>query len=67
MTLLAQVLELSHLQAMSLFALFTSLVFTFLSKRSWRERGKYFLWCFFLFLLVGVGLGWLMYPFPLSR
>lgn len=64
MALLSQVLELTHFQAMTLFALFTSLVFTFLTKKSWRERAKYFLWTFLLFMLVGVGLGWLMYPFP---
>lgn len=64
MPLLAQVVELSHLQAMTLFAFFTSLVFAFLSKKTRREQAKYFLWTFFLFLLVGVGLGWVMYPFP---
>lgn len=62
--LLAQALVLTHIQAMTLFAFFTSLVFAFLSKPTPRERAKYFLWSFFLFLLVGVGLGWLMYPFP---
>ncbi|MBI2956263.1 MAG: hypothetical protein HYY26_03005 [Acidobacteria bacterium] len=55
---------LTHFQAMFLFAFFTSLVFAFLSKRGRGERAKYFLWTFLLFLLVGVGLGWLMYPFP---
>lgn len=64
MPLLAQVVELTHFQAMALFAFFTSVVFTFLSKKGWRDRGKYFAWTFFLFLLVGVGLGWVMYPFP---
>ena len=49
---------------MTLFAFFTSLVFTFLSKKTRGEQAKYFLWTFFLFLLVGIGLGWLMYPFP---
>lgn len=58
------VLDLSHFQSMTLFAFFTSLVFTFLTKQEWRERAKYFLWTFFLFMAVGVGLGWLMYPFP---
>lgn len=57
-------LELSHFQAMAVFALFTSLVFAFLNKKTGRERAKNFLWIFLLFLLVGVGLGWLMYPFP---
>lgn len=64
MLLLTAVLELSHLQAMTLFAFFTSLVFSFLSKQGWRARLQYFLWTFLLFMLVGLGLGWLMYPFP---
>lgn len=57
-------IELTHLQAMAIFAFFTSLVFSFITKYGWKERAKYFLWCFFLFMAVGVGLGWLMYPFP---
>ncbi len=64
MLALTTLLELTHFQAMTLFALFTSLVFTFLSKSTSRERLKYFLWTFLLFLMVGFGLGWLMYPFP---
>jgi len=59
-----QLLVLNHFEAMTLFAFFTSLVFAFLSKRGWRDRAKSFLWTFLLFLLAGVGLGWLMYPFP---
>lgn len=64
MPLLAQALELSHFQAMTLFSLFTALVFAFLTKQGGRERARYFLWTFFLFMVVGLGLGWLMYPFP---
>lgn len=64
MALLVQVLELSHFQAMTLFAFFTSVVFAFLSKNAWRERTRYFLYSFFLFMVVGMGLGWLMFPFP---
>jgi len=61
---LAQLLELSHFQALTLFSFFTSLVFAFLTKQSRRERARYFLWTFSLFMIVGLGLGWLMYPFP---
>ena len=64
MLLVAAMLELTHFQAMTLFSFFTSLVFAFLTKAESRERAKYFLWSFALFMLVGLGLGWLMYPFP---
>lgn len=58
------VIQLSHFASMTIFAFFTSIVFTFLTKNGWRERARYFLWTFFLFMVVGLGLGWLMYPFP---
>lgn len=63
MRLLGQPLILSHLQALTLFAFFTSLVFAVLSRRTWRERGKEFLWTFMLFVVIGVALGWFMYIF----
>jgi hypothetical protein len=56
-------LKLSHLQAMLLFALVISIAFGFLGKRQPVERLKYILWTLFLFLLIGVGVGWAMYPF----
>ena len=62
--LLADTLVLTHLQAMALFAFFTSLVFAFLNKKRLGERGKYFLWSLLAFLLIAIGLGWLMFPFP---
>ena len=55
--------KLSHLQAMLLFAVVISIAFGFLSRRQPLERVKYILWSLFLFLLVGVGIGWAMYPF----
>ena len=55
--------SLSHLQAMLLFALLISIAFGFLSRRKPVERVKYIVWSFFLFLLIGVGIGWAMYPF----
>ncbi|HSC77647.1 MAG TPA: hypothetical protein VLB32_03705 [Candidatus Acidoferrales bacterium] len=57
-------IQLSHLQSMTLFAFFVSLVFTFLTKYGWKDRAKYFFVSFLTFLAVGIGLGWLMYPFP---
>jgi len=55
--------KLSHLQAMLLFAVVISIAFGFLSRRKPIDRVKYILWSLFLFLLVGVGIGWAMYPF----
>jgi len=55
--------KLSHLQAMLIFAVIISIAFGFLSRRKPIDRVKYILWSLFLFLLVGVGIGWAMYPF----
>ena len=59
----ALALKLSHLQAMVLFALVISVAFGFLSRRRPLDRVKYILWSLLLFLLVGVGIAWAMYPF----
>ena len=59
----ALLLKLSHLQAMLLFALVISIGFGFLSRRNPVERVKYIAWSLLLFLLIGVGIGWAMYPF----
>jgi cytochrome bd-type quinol oxidase subunit 2 len=56
-------LKLSHLQSMLLFALLISMAFGFLSRRQPIERVKYIVWSLLLFLLIGVGIGWAMYPF----
>jgi cytochrome bd-type quinol oxidase subunit 2 len=55
--------RLTHFWALFFFALVVSLTFAFLSKRETAERMKYTLWAFLAFLLVAVGIGWLMYPF----
>lgn len=39
------------------------MAFGFLGRRKPKDRIKYILWSFFLFLLVGIGIGWAMYPF----
>ena len=57
--------QLSHFQAMLLFALAISVAFGFLSRRPALDRVKYILWSLFLFLVIGIGIGWAMYP--LSR
>jgi hypothetical protein len=56
-------IHLGHFQAMLLFALVISVAFGFLSRRRPIERIKYILWSLFLFLAIGIGIGWAMYPF----
>jgi NhaP-type Na+/H+ or K+/H+ antiporter len=56
-------IKLSHFQSLLFFAVIISVAFGFLSRRQPWERLKYILWSLFLFLLVGVGIGWAMYPF----
>jgi NhaP-type Na+/H+ or K+/H+ antiporter len=56
-------LKLTHLQAMVFFALVISIAFGFLSRRTAYHRARYIVWSLLLFLLAGVGIGWLMYPF----
>ena len=55
--------HLTHFQAMTLFALLVSIAFGFLSRRRSKERVTYIIWSLILFLLIGVGIGWAMYPF----
>jgi hypothetical protein len=56
-------LKLSHFQALVVFALVISIAFGFLGRRRPMDRVKYILWTLLLFLLIGVGIGWAMYPF----
>jgi hypothetical protein len=53
----------SHFQSMLLFAGLISVAFGFLGRRRPLDRVKYILWTLFLFLSIGIGIGWLMYPF----
>ena len=53
---------LSHFQTMVVFTLAVSLAFAFLSKDRMGERARYVLWAFLAFLIVAIGVGWLMYP-----
>jgi hypothetical protein len=55
-------LRLSHFGAMLLFALLVSLVLACLTQRTSSGGVKYALWSFALFVLIGVGVAWLMYP-----
>lgn len=54
---------LNHFQTMVIFALAVSAAFAFLSKNTMNERVRYTLWAFLAFLVVAIGIGWLMYPF----
>jgi hypothetical protein len=54
---------LTHFQTMVIFALAVSLAFAFLSKNTMSERLRYAVWAFLAFLVVALGIGWLMYPF----
>jgi ABC-type Mn2+/Zn2+ transport system permease subunit len=56
-------LQFSHFQALFLFALIISLAFGTLGRRKPIERVKYAAWSLAMFLLVGIALGWLMFPF----
>jgi hypothetical protein len=56
-------LVLSHFQAFLIFAAVISVAFGFLGRRRPKDRLRYILWSFFLFLAVCIGIGWLMYPF----
>jgi len=60
---LASPTNFTHMQAFLLFAAAISLAFGFLGRRQPKDRIRYILWSFFLFLLVGIGIGWAMYPF----
>lgn len=56
-------MHLSHLQVMLLFAAAISAAFGVLSRRHPKDRLKSALWSFVLFLIVGIGIAWLIYPF----
>ncbi len=55
--------SLTHWQAFLLFAAVISVAFGFLGRRQPKDRIKYILWSFFLFLVVGIGIAWAMFPF----
>jgi len=57
------VILLSHFWAMFLFALLVSVALAAFTRRTPLERVRYALWSLLLFLLIGIGVAWLMYPF----
>ena len=56
-------LQLTHFQSLLLFALIISVAFGFLSRRDAKDRVKYILWSLLMFLVFGIGIAWVMYPF----
>ena len=56
-------LRLSHFQALLLFAFLVSAALGVLSRRAPKEQLKYAARSFFWFLLIGISVGWVMYPF----
>lgn len=55
----------SHLLMMAVFAFFVSLVFSVIAKDTVREQARLGGLMFAGFLLVGIVVSWLMFPFPL--
>jgi hypothetical protein len=55
--------HLSHFPAMVIFALLVSVAFACFGRRTLVGRIKYALLSLALFLAIGVGIAWLMYPF----
>lgn len=53
----------THFETMVVFALAVSAAFALLSKEKMDERIRYAVWAFLAFLVVAIGIGWLMYPF----
>jgi hypothetical protein len=53
----------SHFAAMLIFALLVSVALGCLVRHSTAERIRYAIWSFSLFVIVGVGFAWLMFPF----
>lgn len=56
-------ITMTHIQAFLLFAGVVSVAFGFLGRRQPRDRVRYILWTFLLFIVAGIGIGWAMYPF----
>lgn len=52
----------NHFATMLLFALLISVALAALGQRRGAERFRYAVWTFALFVLVGIGVAWMMYP-----
>jgi len=56
--------NLSHFEALAVFALLVSTVFGLITKKTPREQFRYGVFVFFSFIGVAILVGWLMYPLP---
>jgi cytochrome bd-type quinol oxidase subunit 2 len=54
----------NHFVLMLIFSICTSLVLSFIAKRSGKERMKYFLTLLCAFIGISILASWLMFPFP---
>jgi hypothetical protein len=54
-------MNLSHFEAMALFALIVSVALAMLSRRTLRGRIRYAAGAFLAFLLIAIAVAWLMY------
>ncbi|MGB9008697.1 MAG: hypothetical protein WCC18_08815 [Candidatus Acidiferrales bacterium] len=57
-----RLLRLNHFGAMLLFALLVSMALACLTQRTAAGWIKYTLWSLSLFVAIGVGVAWMMYP-----
>ena len=57
-------MNLSHFEALTIFALLVAVVFAVINKNTPREQLRYGVFVFFSFLAAAIVVGWIMYPFP---
>jgi hypothetical protein len=57
--------NLSHFEALFVFAMLVSTVFALITKNEPRDQFRYGVFVFLSFLAVALAVGWLMYPLPL--
>ncbi len=53
----------THFEAFLFFAFVVSVAFGFLGRRNPKDRLRYILGSLFWFLVLGIGIAWLMFPF----
>ncbi len=56
-------MKMTHFQLLVLFALCVSVVLAATGKKETSERVRSALWTFALFVIVGMAIAWLLYPF----